>query len=187
MTKQPMPTSYPCQQCGRRDGLDAVLTDELWEQLTGRKDGGGLLCLWCMDEIAAEKGIVGYVMLHFAGRALVGGDGPTIWDDSELTVQLLEANNRCVRLVAELTTAQEALAREPFNEQVHKANTRLAVVQFALDACEKAMDTLNGDTGTKSRPCSFCRAETYDAQVGIIHQESCPLLAARAALKDTQG
>lgn len=109
MTDQPIPSSYPCQQCGRRDGLDAAVTDEFWELLTGRDDGGGLLCLWCMDKLAAEKGIVGYVMLHFAGQALVGGNGPTIWDENELTAELLEVNNRCIRLVAERDSAQKVL------------------------------------------------------------------------------
>lgn len=103
LTRQPVPTSYACHNCGRRDGLDAGVTDELWEKLTGRTDGGGLLCLWCMDALAAEKGLTGFVMLHFAGRALAGADGPTVWDDHELTEQLLLANDRCVRAVQALT------------------------------------------------------------------------------------
>lgn len=75
--------SYACQRCGRVDGLDAVVSSELWATLSeGRilgpagEVGDGtwsLLCLWCMDELAAEKGITADVALHFAGRALVGG------------------------------------------------------------------------------------------------------------------
>lgn len=59
-----------------------------------------------------------------------------------------------------------------------------------LGITESAMDQLNGDTGTKSRPCSFCRAEVYNAEVGIEHSPSrpelgdggCPILVARAVL-----
>lgn len=105
----PIPTSYACQECGRRDGLDAAVTDEVWEQLTGRT-GGGLLCLWCMDKLAVEKGITAAVMLHFNGRALVGVDGPTIWDEDGLTEQLLEVQTRCVRLVAQLADARGLLS-----------------------------------------------------------------------------
>ena len=107
MVLNPIPESYACQQCGRRDGLDAAVTDALWEQISGRTDGGGLLCLWCMDALAAEKGIIGAVMLNFSGRALVGFDGPTIWDDHELTEQLLEAEDRAVRIVAERDKAYQ--------------------------------------------------------------------------------
>lgn len=53
----------------------------------------------------------------------------------------------------------------------------------ALEAAAAAMDDLNGDTGTKSRPCSFCRASSYNAEVGIEHAANCPILQARAALE----
>ena len=59
----------------------------------------------------------------------------------------------------------------------------LASAIEALAAAHDAMDKLNGDTGTKSRPCSFCRADLpYSGEVGIEHQLSCPLLNIRAAL-----
>jgi hypothetical protein len=54
-----------------------------------------------MDVVAAGKGIDGAVMLHFAGKALVGSGGPTIWDDHLLTDQLLEAEDRTVRTIVE--------------------------------------------------------------------------------------
>ena len=63
--------AYPCQRCGRRDGLDAAVTDEQWAVISGRTDGGGLLCLWCMDELTMERGLEHVpVRLYFAGRAL---------------------------------------------------------------------------------------------------------------------
>ena len=108
--RSPIPTAYACQECGRRDGLDAQVTDGAWEQLTGRTDGTGLLCLWCMDKLAAEKGVTAFVMLNFAGLALSGADGPTIWDDDEATEKLLDAETRCVQAVAELGEARKLLA-----------------------------------------------------------------------------
>jgi hypothetical protein len=69
---EPVPESYACQRCGRRDGLDAVVSNEMWEQISGRSDGGGILCLWCMDELAQTRGVGGCVTLHFCGRALYG-------------------------------------------------------------------------------------------------------------------
>ena len=60
-----------CARCGRRDGLDAVVSDEVWATISGRTDGGGFLCLWCMDTLAAEKGLEHIpVRLYFAGQAL---------------------------------------------------------------------------------------------------------------------
>lgn len=52
----------------------------------------------------------------------------------------------------------------------------------ALESAEYAMDWINGDTGTKSRPCSFCHATEYNAEVGIEHTKECPLLGARAVI-----
>lgn len=61
----------PCRECGRRDGLDAVVDDETWAKLSGRTDGGGYLCLWCMDKIAMRLGLAPLpVRLYFCGRAM---------------------------------------------------------------------------------------------------------------------
>lgn len=64
--------SYACHRCGIKTGLDAVVDDETWALISGRSDGGGILCLWCMDEIAAEKGIqnMGARLYFGSGRAL---------------------------------------------------------------------------------------------------------------------
>ena len=64
--------AYACQRCGRRDSMDAVVNDEIWKQISPKKNGGGTLCLWCMDALCLEKGISGKVQLHFPGWALVG-------------------------------------------------------------------------------------------------------------------
>lgn len=69
--RQTVASAYPCQRCGRRDGLDAAVTDEHWAIISGRTDAGGLLCLWCMDDLAAETGLEHVpVRLYFAGRVL---------------------------------------------------------------------------------------------------------------------
>lgn len=83
---EPVTETYACQRCGRRDGLDAVVTHDVWCKLTGATpapDGGesaggqwNLLCLWCMDALAFEMGIRAPVSLHFAGRALYGSSAP---------------------------------------------------------------------------------------------------------------
>jgi hypothetical protein len=67
-----VPSAPACMRCSRRDGLDAFLPDDAWEAVSGRTDGSGILCLWCMDAIAVEKGIRCSATLHFKGRALTG-------------------------------------------------------------------------------------------------------------------
>lgn len=63
---------YACQRCGRRDGLDAVVEDWAWAQITpSDHPNGGLLCLWCMDDLLFTKGFRNFpVRLYFVGRAL---------------------------------------------------------------------------------------------------------------------
>lgn len=47
------------------------MSDEVWALVSGRVDGGGILCLWCMDEIAAELGLASIpVRLYFIGETL---------------------------------------------------------------------------------------------------------------------
>lgn len=78
------PQRTRCQRCGRADGLDAVVSDEDWERISGGQFA--ILCLWCMDQLATEQGIgklpdVGVsAVLHFAGRAIYA-ESHTIWDD----------------------------------------------------------------------------------------------------------
>lgn len=66
---EPISERYACQSCGRRDGLDAVVTDDIWERI---RDGLNLLCLWCIDQRCAEAGIETTASLHFAGLAITG-------------------------------------------------------------------------------------------------------------------
>lgn len=64
------PQQQRCKQCGRADGLNAMVPDAMWERIRG---GLNVLCLWCMDAEAERQGIEGTVILHFAGRALFSG------------------------------------------------------------------------------------------------------------------
>jgi hypothetical protein len=67
--------SYACERCGIRTGIDAVVPHDVWNKLSPNSDETGLLCLWCMDSIAAERGIVAEVELHWGGgRALKQAD-----------------------------------------------------------------------------------------------------------------
>lgn len=63
-------TPQTCKRCGRQDGLNATVSDDVWKKLS--PDVDNVLCLWCMDEIAYDLGIEAPVVLHFAGRALYG-------------------------------------------------------------------------------------------------------------------
>ena len=62
----PIPSAYACQRCGRRDGMDAVLTSDVWARIAG--DAWNLLCLWCIDALAAEQGIAYEAKLFFTNH-----------------------------------------------------------------------------------------------------------------------
>ena len=73
---QPRFDTYCCQRCGRRDGMDTVVDNKIWNiiigkpKLKGSEGAGGILCLWCMDALALEKGVSGKVQLFYPGWAL---------------------------------------------------------------------------------------------------------------------
>ena len=46
-----------CQRCGRGYQTVHLVADELWAEITGRTDGGGLLCVECIDSLSREKGL----------------------------------------------------------------------------------------------------------------------------------
>ena len=41
-----------CKRCGANVGQIWTADDYLWEQVTGRKDGGGIFCIRCFDHMA---------------------------------------------------------------------------------------------------------------------------------------
>ena len=79
---EPKYDTYGCQRCGRRDSMDAVVENKVWNtimdkpDLKGSEGVGGILCLWCMDALAFEKGVSGKVQLHFPGWALISDSYP---------------------------------------------------------------------------------------------------------------
>lgn len=62
-----------CQACGQPYAyIWAAPGDDLWERVTGRTDGSGLLCIRCFDNLARSVGIV----LHWTCSE---GDWPAGW------------------------------------------------------------------------------------------------------------
>lgn len=64
----------PCERCGHDAGMDAVVPFEVWRQITPHPEypDSGFLCVWCMDEVCAERGVRGPVdvCLYFTGEVL---------------------------------------------------------------------------------------------------------------------
>ena len=46
-----------CQKCGSRYLTVYYVSDDLWQRVTGIKDGSGLYCPNCFDKMAREKHI----------------------------------------------------------------------------------------------------------------------------------
>ena len=65
-----------CDLCGRKDGLDFSVSNEIWARVApdSMGDGSGYLCLWCFDRLALLRGIEYECSLAFAGRAGYGGE-----------------------------------------------------------------------------------------------------------------
>jgi len=53
-----------CQECGGYVQHIWHAPDEIWEKVTGNKDGSGNLCLRCFDAKAEELGILLYWECH---------------------------------------------------------------------------------------------------------------------------
>src|SRR5436189_74128 len=49
-----------CHDCGRRQPLIWHADDNVWEVITGRTDGGGVLCPQCFDRRAEAVGVMLY-------------------------------------------------------------------------------------------------------------------------------
>ena len=49
-----------CMNCGLRYSTIYRVPDDIWERITGRSDGSGLLCPRCCDALARDKGIILY-------------------------------------------------------------------------------------------------------------------------------
>ena len=56
-----------CDQCGHRIGVEAILPNEAWEAIAS---GAYALCIPCIDDRLADRGITASAALAFRGRAL---------------------------------------------------------------------------------------------------------------------
>lgn len=109
--------TYACDRCGVANGLDTSLPREQWEAIAG--DEWGVLCTWCIDKIAAEKGVQYEAWLYF-----VGDSGHSRLYDSDADdyrwVQLYQqAQRENAALEAEITRLRgmDALARAALREK----------------------------------------------------------------------
>lgn len=66
---RPQSEERSCDRCGAKYDMDAYLTDEEWRAISGHDDGSGYLCVWCIDDLAVEKGVRYRALLYFTGYA----------------------------------------------------------------------------------------------------------------------
>jgi hypothetical protein len=116
---KPIADTYSCEACGRRDGLDAVLPNELWERV---RRGQNLLCLWCLDTRAAESGIKASITLQFSGRALFGSS------------QSATDQEHVARLATSLEAAQGERDQARAEQTTDRSEADLAQARARLDS-----------------------------------------------------
>ena len=92
---EPIPDTYSCGECGRRDGLDCVIPHRLWNQIEA-ETGHGVLCAWCLDRECEKRGWQVRAMLAFVGKAISAGTDPDN-DDPHWEKHLGDLNARCYR------------------------------------------------------------------------------------------
>ena len=162
--KVPVPNDpNPCPRCGKRYGLCASVSSEDWFAITGHWNGGGHLCLWCMDALAAEKGLSGiHCTLSFAGRA--------IWSDDDPVEEACQANSRAGAAesridgwaIAMRQANQVAVGlRQELAEQRALAEAKDALIQEGLDALDSYQVTSRFDEALALTP-----AEALSPQSG---------------------
>lgn len=76
---------WVCDNCGHNQGITSVVPNDVWLQVSPTGTEGGVLCLWCMDKLAAEVGIPGPVPVefHYQGQVLACGNPLVRWQTSE--------------------------------------------------------------------------------------------------------
>ena len=90
---EPRPDTYACAKCGRRDGLDCVIPNQLWNQIEA-ETGYGVLCAWCLDAELVKRGIQTRGLLSFNGNAISGGTDPVENNDAHWEMHLENLNTR---------------------------------------------------------------------------------------------
>ena len=107
--KEPIKDTYSCGDCGRKDGLDCVLPNHIWNQLQ-EETGHSVLCTWCIDRECAARGIDVRVLLAFCGTAVYGGSCPEN-NDPHWEKHLGDLTARCSNAETE-NTALKARVKE---------------------------------------------------------------------------
>jgi ribosomal protein L29 len=100
--REPISDAAACQKCGRRDGLDCVIPDELWNQIEA-ETGYHILCAWCLDFECEQRGWEVRCLLAFCGKAIYGSTSPVENDDIHWENQLENLNARLAELEEALT------------------------------------------------------------------------------------
>ena len=138
--REPIAGRRACQRCGRRDGLDAVVPNAAWRRIRAAAGGADILCLWCIDEIAAGHGVETSAALHFAGRALHASSNVRFAECIEIATRSAIKQRDAARageayLLAALTMLLEQFAkyaRTHGDEDIADATAKLK----SLLACE---------------------------------------------------
>lgn len=121
------PDTYSCAKCGRRDGLDCVIPNQLWNQIEA-ETGHGVLCAWCLDDELAARGIQTRGLLAFAGRAISGGTTPFENNDAHWEIHLEHQNAEYHRM-AEKVDQLRAVLRELMDHVYWKTNGKMCIEQ----------------------------------------------------------
>jgi hypothetical protein len=138
--RTPKPDTYACDKCGRRDGLDCVIPDQLWNQIAA-ETGYSVLCAWCLDAECAQRGWHVRGLLAFAGTAISAGTDPgnddAHWEAhlGALTHRVFEAERRAEAAERErdvLRNACECVLRYLGSHQVYDKDAK-GVLEKALD------------------------------------------------------
>jgi len=46
-----------CKSCGKRDAFDFHVSDETWTRVVPNRLRNKVVCLWCFDQLAKERGV----------------------------------------------------------------------------------------------------------------------------------
>lgn len=167
-----------CQRCGRRDRLCAMVSDAVWERLSGRTDGSGMLCLWCMDFLAEAAGIASSCTLWFGGNAL---HGTTQSDsDQEVDTRLLARAEKAEGALDRVRRALHDAGEDPGDcppefygelvRQVHAERTAASVE--ASSAKEQLAEARKQERERAMRAiCRSCAGEQIDVEVEVFQRE----------------
>ncbi len=74
------PESEHCYDCGSAVSVVWTAPDHMWSTVTGRPDGGGLLCVRCFDKRAEQQGVLLRWVPHYDPDERSAGAAPSVED-----------------------------------------------------------------------------------------------------------